>query len=51
MSIRFANGNDLLLVTRSKSGSAFCFVQKGHSTGIGAGRRAQRLGACSVRWG
>jgi hypothetical protein len=50
VSIRAASGDDLLLVTRSKSGHAFCFVQKGHSTGIGPGD-AHSVGGCSVRWG
>jgi hypothetical protein len=50
ISIRVASGGDLLLVTRSKSGHAFCFVQKGHTTGIGPGD-AHSLGGCSVRWG
>ncbi len=50
VSIRVASGDDLLLVTRSKSGHAFCFVQKGHSTGIGAGD-THTLGACAIRWG
>ena len=50
VSIRVASGDDLLLVTRSRSGNAFCFVQKGHTTGIGSGD-AQSLGACAVRWG
>jgi hypothetical protein len=50
VSIRIASGDDLLLVTRSKSGQAFCFVQRGHTTGIGPGD-AHGLGACAVRWG
>jgi hypothetical protein len=50
VSIRIANGKDLLLVTRSKSGHAYCFVQRGPSTGIGAGD-THSLGACAVRWG
>jgi hypothetical protein len=50
VSIRVANGEDLLLVTRSQSGRAFCFVQMGRTTGIGPGD-AHGLGACSVRWG
>jgi hypothetical protein len=50
VSIRVASGKDLLLVTRSKSGHAFCFVQRGYTTGIGAGD-AHSLGRCSVRWG
>jgi hypothetical protein len=50
VSIRFAHRNNLLLVTRSKSGQAFCFIQKGHSTGIGSGD-AHSFGACTIRWG
>src|SRR5262249_6619996 len=50
VSIRVASGDDLLLVTRSRSGHAYCFVQKGHSTGIGAGD-THSLGACTIRWG
>jgi hypothetical protein len=50
ISIRVASGGDLLLVTRSKSGRAFCFVQKGHTTGIGP-TDAHSLGACAVQWG
>ena len=50
VNIRVASGDDLLLVTRSKSGHAFCFVQKGHSTGIGAGD-THSLGGCAIRWG
>jgi hypothetical protein len=50
VSIRIASGKDLLLVTRSKSGHAYCFVQQGPSTGIGAGD-THSLGACAVRWG
>jgi len=50
VSIRVATGKDLLLVTRSKSGHAYCFVQQGPSTGIGPGD-AHSLGACPIRWG
>jgi hypothetical protein len=50
VSIRVASGDDLLLVTRSKTGHAFCFVQKGHSTGIGAGD-THSVDACTIHWG
>jgi hypothetical protein len=50
VSVRVAHGRNLLLVTRSKSGRAFCFVQKNHQTGIGAGD-VHGVGSCSIRWG
>jgi hypothetical protein len=50
VSIRVANGRNLLLVTRSKTGTAFCFVQRGAETGGGTGD-VDRLDQCVIRWG
>jgi hypothetical protein len=50
VSIRVASGRDLLLVTRSTTGKAFCFVQRGAETGGGQGD-VDRVGQCAIRWG
>ena len=50
VSIRVARGRNLLLVTRSGSGTAFCYVQRGPETGIGSGN-VHRAGQCVIRGG
>jgi hypothetical protein len=50
VSIRVAYGRNLLLVTRSGSGTAFCYVQRGRETGIGSGN-VHRTGQCVIRGG
>jgi hypothetical protein len=50
VSIRMAQGRNLLLVTRSRSGTAFCYVQRGRETGIGSGD-VHRANQCVIRWG
>ena len=50
VSIRVAQGRNLLLVTRSRSGTAFCYVQRGPETGIGSGD-VHRVAQCAIRWG
>jgi len=50
VSIRVAQGRNLLLVTRSRSGTAFCYVQRGPETGIGPGD-VHRVAQCVIRWG
>jgi hypothetical protein len=50
VTIRVADGRTLLLVTRSRTGTAFCFLQRGPETGIGPGD-ARRVDQCAMRWG
>jgi hypothetical protein len=50
VSIRVADGQNLLLVTRSRTGTAYCFVQRGEETGGGVGDAA-RIDQCVIRWG
>ena len=50
VSIRVADGQNLLLVTRSRTGTAYCFVQRGEETGGGVGD-VDRIDQCVIRWG
>jgi hypothetical protein len=50
VSVRVAQGRNLLLVTRSRTGTTFCFVQRGQETGIGTGD-VHRVDQCVIRWG